>query len=145
MCACRTNVLAEPRHSMELVAFSVQNFRSITKTNRIDVGGLTVLVGPNNEGKSNVVRALITAMQILKTGSRPVNVKGARVLLPFSLRHTYGRPYDWEEDFPVHLQNTPDGVSTFLLEFELDEAEIEEFRQHVQSSLNGTLPIKLTV
>jgi putative ATP-dependent endonuclease of OLD family len=130
---------------MELVAFSVQNFRSITKTNRIDVGGLTVLVGPNNEGKSNVVRALITAMQILKTGSRPVTVKGARVLLPFSLRHIHGRPYDWEEDFPVHLQNTLDGVSTFLLEFELDEAEIEEFRQHVQSSLNGTLPIKLTV
>lgn len=130
---------------MELVAFSVQNYRSITKTNRIDVGHLTVLVGPNNEGKSNVVRALITAMQILKTGSQPVTVKGARVLLPFSIRHAYGRPYDWEEDFPIHLQKAPDGVSTFLLEFELEEVEIEEFRTHVQSSLNGTLPIKLTL
>ena len=130
---------------MQLVAFSVQNFRSITKTNRIDVGRLTVLVGPNNEGKSNVVRALITAMQILKRGSQPVTVKGARVRLPFSLRHTYGRPYDWEDDFPVHLQKTPDGVTTFGLEFELDAVEIEEFRVHVKSSLNGTLPIRLTV
>lgn len=130
---------------MELVAFSVQNYRSITKTNRIDVGRSTVLVGPNNEGKSNVVRALIAAMEILKTGSRPVNVKGARVLLPFSLRSSpYGRPYNWEEDFPIHLQKSkPDGLSTFVLEFELDEDEIEEFRDYVKSSLNGTLPIKL--
>lgn len=126
---------------MELVAFAVQNYRSITKTNRIDVGRLTVLVGPNNEGKSNVLRALATAMYLLKTGSRPINVKGERVFLPF---HVRGRLYDWEQDFPINLQESkPDGVSTFVLEFQLDNDEIEAFRTQVQSNLNGTLPIKL--
>jgi hypothetical protein len=127
---------------MKLVSFSVQNYRSIAKANRIEVGRSTVLVGPNNEGKSNVLRALVTAMQVLRTGSRHVIAKGVRLLLPFSLRGS--RPYDWEEDFPINLQSTrPDGVSTFSLEFELDDDEIEAFRSEVHSNLNGTLPIQL--
>lgn len=127
---------------MKLVSFSVQNYRSIAKANRIEVGRSTVLVGPNNEGKSNVLRALVTAMQVLRTGSRRVIAKGVRLLLPFSLRGS--RPYDWEEDFPINLQSTrPDGVSTFSLEFELDDDEIEAFRSEVHSNLNGTLPIQL--
>src|SRR5579862_7199376 len=127
---------------MKLVSFSVQNYRSIAKANRIEVGRSTVLVGPNNEGKSNVLRALVTAMEVLKTGSRPVIAKGMRIHLPFSLRG--GRQYDWEEDFPINLQSAkPEGVSTFSLEFELDDEEIEAFRSEVRSSLNGTLPIQL--
>lgn len=127
---------------MELVSFSVENYRSIAKANRIEVGRSTVLVGPNNEGKSNVLRALVTAMEVLKTGSQPVMAKGMRIHLPFSLRGR--RQYDWEEDFPINVQRVkPDGVSTFSLEFELDEDEIEAFRSEVNSNLNGTLPIQL--
>jgi AAA15 family ATPase/GTPase len=66
---------------MKLVSFSVQNYRSIAKANRIEVGRYTVLVGPNNEGKSNVLRALVTAMDVLKTGSRPVFARGTRLRL----------------------------------------------------------------
>lgn len=127
---------------MELVSFSVENYRSIARANRIEVGRSTVLVGPNNEGKSNVLRALVTAMEVLKTGSQAVAVKGMRIHLPFSMRRH--RQYDWEEDFPINLQGArPDGVSTFSLEFELDEEEIEAFRVEVNSNLNGTLPIQL--
>jgi putative ATP-dependent endonuclease of OLD family len=50
---------------MRLVSFSVQNYRSITKANKIKVGQSTVIVGPNNEGKSNVLRALVTAMKVI--------------------------------------------------------------------------------
>jgi hypothetical protein len=82
--------------SMELVSFSVQNYRSITKANRIEIGRSTVLVGPNNEGKSNVLRALVTAMEVLKTGSRPLNVSGVRVMLPFALRGSGA--YKWVGD-----------------------------------------------
>ena len=128
---------------MELISFSVQNYRSIAKANRIEVGRSTVLVGPNNEGKSNVLRALVTAMEVLKTGKRPVVSKGIRVRLPFSLRG--GRQYDWEEDFPIHLQKSkPDGVSTFSLEFELDGDEVEEFRTEVRSNLNALLDLAVT-
>jgi putative ATP-dependent endonuclease of the OLD family len=127
---------------MELVSFSVQNYRSIAKASRIEVGRFTVLVGPNNEGKSNVLRALVTAMEVLKTGSRQVAGKGVRIHLPLSYRRN--PQYDWEEDFPINLQSSkPDGASTFSLEFELDEDEVEAFRSEVNSSLNGTLPIQL--
>ena len=127
---------------MELVSFSVENYRSILKASRIEVGHLTVLVGPNNEGKSNVLRALVTAMDILKSGIRLAFHRGIRIRMPFAYR---GRDqYDWYEDFPINLQCTkPQGVSTFSLDFELDEEEVEDFRDEVHSNLNGTLPIAL--
>ena len=51
---------------MRLISFSVrENYRSITKAKRIDLGGSTVLVGPNNKGKSNLVRGLVLAIQVL--------------------------------------------------------------------------------
>lgn len=127
---------------MQLVSFSVQNFRSIAKASRIEVGRSTVLVGPNNEGKSNVLRALVIAMGLLKTGSQPASVRGDRIRLPFAVRRA--RHYRWEEDFPIHLQaKNPDGVSTFSLEFKLDKDEIQDFWSEVQSNLNGALPIQL--
>lgn len=128
---------------MKLVSFSVRNYRSIAKANRIEVGRSAVLVGPNNEGKSNVLRALVTAMEVLKTGSRPITSRGMRIYLPFSLLRGSSQ-YAWEEDFPINLQRKkPDGVSTFSLDFELDGDEIDAFRAEVHSSLNGTLPIQL--
>jgi hypothetical protein len=54
--------------------------------------------------------------------------------------------YDWERDFPVSLQpkNTA-GESVFKMEFELTQKEIDEFYDEVKSSLNGTLPIQLSL
>src|SRR5690348_9198360 len=128
---------------MKLVSFSVRNYRSIAKANQIEVGRSTVLVGPNNEGKSNVLRALVTAMEVLKAGSRPATSRGMKIYLPFSYLRA-SRQYDWDEDFPIHLQSSKsDGVSTFSLDFELDDDEISDFRAQVGSSLNGTLPIQL--
>lgn len=39
---------------MKLVSFSVTNYRSITKAHKISLGQYTVLLGKNNEGKSNI-------------------------------------------------------------------------------------------
>ena len=123
---------------MKLVSFSVQNYRSITKANRIEVGQSTVIVGPNNEGKSNVLRALVTAMSTL-TGA--VARSSTNLLRPNFFFHE--SRYRWEKDFPIHLQRTQkEGRSIFVLEFELDEAEIDAFRQEIRSNLNGTLPIQ---
>jgi putative ATP-dependent endonuclease of OLD family len=125
---------------MRLVSFSVQNYRSITKANKIEVGRSTVLVGPNNEGKSNVLRALVTSMKTLTQGSVAPFPRSLAMVPRFFL-HRSG--YDWQKDFPIHLQHSsPDGKSVFVLEFELDDDEVEEFRQEIKSNLNGTLPIQ---
>lgn len=137
---------------MKLVSFSVQNYRSITTAHKIKVGRSTVIVGPNNEGKSNVIRGLITAMRILRSGARPMRhpLRPGHVLparLPLSLfRPSLYEIYDWENDYPVSLQEgQPEGESVFILEFELDADEIREFREETGSHSNGTLPIRLAV
>lgn len=124
---------------MELVSFSVSNFRSVTSAYKLPIRRPTVLIGPNNEGKSNILRALVSSLQFLGSlgGVRLTNGRIASVVRAKEI-------YEWSRDFPVSLQGkTPDGETVFDLEFKLTPAEVEEFRNEVKSSLNGTLPIQL--
>lgn len=121
---------------MRLVSFSVTNFRSITDAHKIPIGDSTVLLGRNNEGKSNVLRALGIAMRALTAhASEEENAFGdARE----------GHSYSWRRDFPISLQARKSGLeSIFRLEFELTPVEIEEFRETIKNQLNGNLPIEV--
>ena len=125
---------------MQLVSFSVSNYRSITNAYRLPIRQSTILVGPNNEGKSNILKGLVTSLGLLGALDR---VRLFRGRLRAS-RHELGG-YDWAKDFPVSLQpKNPDGESLFYLEFKLSESEVEEFLAEVGSNLNGTLPIQLS-
>lgn len=150
---------------MKLVSFSVENYRSIIKAHKIKLGQSTVLVGPNNEGKSNVIKGLVTAMAVLKENTHGIfrhspgiarsgtafRVSGSihfkvppRRVIPQVRVPTH--IYNWENDFPISLQaGQPDGESVFNLEFALDSAEIEEFKTEVRSTLNGTLPLEIAI
>jgi putative ATP-dependent endonuclease of the OLD family len=120
---------------MKLVAFSVKNYRSIQSTPRIVLSELTVLVGPNNEGKSNLLSALVCALTLAQDRSAGLR----RTLLGSSA-------YDYERDFPIGLRDGTARASTrFELEFELDAADQRAFRTAIGSKLNGTLPIQITV
>lgn len=131
---------------MKLVSFSVQKYRSITTAHKIKVGPSTVILGPNNEGKSNVIRGLITAMRLIRAGTRSSIQPASNRALPFFVRSSTHSIYEWENDFPVSLQVThPDGESVFILEFELSNSEIEEFHEAVGSRVNEKLPIRLAV
>lgn len=126
---------------MELVSFSVTNYRSITKAYKLPIRSSTVLIGPNNEGKSNILRALVTTLEML---NRIGGFRIQRGRLRSSER--FSAFYEWQRDFPVSLQTkSPDGESVFNLELQLSDAEIGEFETEVQSKLNGTLPIQLTL
>jgi putative ATP-dependent endonuclease of the OLD family len=125
---------------MQLVSFSVTNYRSITKANRLPIRRSTVLIGPNNEGKSNILRALVVTLDFL---SRIGGLRIQRGRLRSSERYTDF--YEWQRDFPVSLQPTkPNGMSTFKLELQLSADEVGEFETEVQSKLNGTLPVELS-
>ena len=121
---------------MRLVSFSVTNFRSITDAHKIPIGDSTVLLGRNNEGKSNVLRALSIAMKALTShaGDEPYVYRDARD----------SQAYSWRRDFPISLQSRTSGLdSIFRLEFELSSLETEEFRETIKSNLNGNLPIEV--
>ena len=121
---------------MRLVSFSVTNFRSITDAHKIPIGDSTVLLGRNNEGKSNILRALSIAMKAL-TSHAGDDTYGYR-----DLRDS--QAYSWRRDFPISLQSRTSGLdSIFRLEFALTEPETAEFRDTIKSNLNGNLPIEV--
>lgn len=126
---------------MKLKSFTVQKYRSIIAAKRIPVGKKTVLVGPNNEGKSNILRALITAMSLL---TRERLARGTETRRRSFM---YGRrAYDWETDFPISLQKRhPNGQTIVILEFQLTDEELEQFRVRVGSRLTGTLPLQIEI
>lgn len=126
---------------MRLVSFSVTNFRSITKAHKLPISDSTILVGQNNEGKSNILHALATAMRLIRMHASGVSRKSGIIS-----RYTDRNIYNWGQDFPVQLQEKKqNGKSVFVLEFELTHEEIVEFKAQINSSLNGVLPIKVEI
>lgn len=118
---------------MKLVEFSVTNFRSITKAHKLAINDMTVLVGKNNEGKSNLLTALNIAMTAVMLHSREEEWSGY-----------YSRTsvYDWERDFPISLQKRKSGLeSIFSLHFRLEDSELLEFHNNTKIRGNENIPI----
>lgn len=125
---------------MRLVTFSATNYRSITSAHRISFLDVTVLIGRNNEGKSNLLRALEAAMLLLQQHAQSALGRNRRTYLGES------SPYLWARDFPVQLQERRSANQTILkLEFFLDDDECAEFKQEIGSNLNGSLPLEIKI
>lgn len=127
---------------MRIVSFSVMKYRSIKSAQKLPVGDLTTLVGPNNEGKSNILRAMVLGMLAL---SRHGHVSGvAQHWHSRRYRQPPSGAYQWERDFPVSLQEQqPNGRTILDFEFLLDPNELQSFRDEIGSTLNGYLPIRV--
>lgn len=120
---------------MKLVEFSVTNYRSITTAHRIVLHNLTVLVGKNNEGKSNLLRALSIAMSAVAAHS---NFRDNGRLIRSETQ------YKWINDFPVQYQNRHSGLeSIFRLNFRLEDSELNDF--HSQTGIGGNENIPIVV
>lgn len=102
------------------------------------MGNMTVLVGKNNEGKSNILRALALAMDLMKRYAyNPRMLTSTRFL---------GDMYSWERDYPVSLQErNPNGYSIVDLTFELEEIELQRIRELTGIRLNSDLPVRVSI
>lgn len=126
--------------NLRITNFSVTNFRSITSAHKIAISDTTVLIGKNNEGKSNLLRSLQVAMELLQS-----HALADRSAMRRTYRGNEGS-YLWSRDFPIQLQNRRSSTQTiFKIEFLLDQPEIDEFKVEIGSSLNGTLPLELKI
>ena len=128
---------------MKLKSIEIKNFRSIDRTTRIQLDpGLTVILGPNNEGKSNLLKAIAVAMECLKLLRQGMVVRRKDeywLRLPSEIYH-------WETDFPLAAQSKdPDGESTFSIEFLLSADEQARFRRDIGSKINHSLPLEIAV
>jgi putative ATP-dependent endonuclease of the OLD family len=125
---------------MLLEQFSVTNYRSITSAHKIPIKETTVLIGKNNEGKSNILKSLQVAMNLLQDHAQSISRRVSRTVL------SDNKWYEWKRDFPIQLQNRKNNNQTiFKLEFLLDENEITEFRNEIGCNLNGSLPLEIRV
>lgn len=124
---------------MKLENFSVTFFRSIKSAEKINLSDLTVIIGANNEGKSNILRALQIAFSELQKAS----FHPARTRLPPSREDV---SYDWVRDFPISLQERrTNKQSIFRLLFGLDDDECQSFKSEVGSTLNGNLLFEIRI
>lgn len=127
---------------MKLVKVTITNYRSIIKAYNLNIANFTVLVGPNNEGKSNILKAVNLALDILSNWNKK------RQILSRVYRRSYFREeridYDWNRDFPINIQaDKPDGRSTITIEFELNGSELAEFQSATGINLSTNLKIKM--
>ena len=83
------------------------------------LGVYRVLLGPNNEGKSNILQAMVIGMQelsVAKVRGRSM-APGARI----ARRERAEGGYVWARDFPRHLQaSDPGGKTVMHFDFRLD-------------------------
>lgn len=129
---------------MKLIGFSAKNYRSISAAYKLPLADYTVIVGPNNEGKSNILKGLGLALTLL-TGSKHQRFRRPG-FISYSNRGIERFDYDWERDYPINLQSTElDGRSEFTCEFELTEDELIEFKTKVKVNLNSVLKAKISV
>lgn len=119
---------------MKLISFSVSNFRSITRAHRIQLHDLTILVGKNNEGKSNIIKAISLSLNIIKRHLYIVR----RRTFEYSKYIDNSFDYVWQRDFPVTSQTKKKGSKStiFELEFLLSDQELEQFNKYTKSRLS---------
>jgi len=119
---------------MKLISFSVTNYRSITVAHKIPLQNLTVLVGKNNEGKSNLLNALNVAMTALLVHARESDGY-------FAMQRNN---YNWERDFPISLRGRKKGLESIIgLDFCLDDKEKPQFRSETGIHGNDIIPIRI--
>ena len=124
---------------MKLVKMSIYNFRSIIKASDIELSNYTILIGKNNEGKTNVLSALNIAMNTIFDGERPYRAR-------YNGRNKYRLDfvYDPERDYPVSKKDSISKNPTrIILNMNLNEEEKDKFKKHLGFSNNGDLTLEI--
>jgi putative ATP-dependent endonuclease of OLD family len=125
---------------MKIVSFEIKNYRSIVKSETINLAQMTVLIGPNNEGKSNILSALVSALRLIERhAENQIERRGNLTQEP---------AYVWRRDYPVSLQSKPRHLTrptVFRITFELDEGERSLFKKEINSRLSGILTIEVSI
>lgn len=130
---------------MRVSRFRVSNYRSIASSEKITLGSFTVLVGPNNEGKSNILRALRIGLDILEDHGRKDDSALSRQIAIIK-RFRLSQRYEWKADYPLSRQSAyPNGQTTFEFDFEMNEEEISDFKSEIGSRMGGKLALKIAI
>ncbi len=144
---------------MKIKQFTVENYRSITKAYKLPIDEkITVLLGKNNEGKSNMLRALIGTFYIISLLRRKATSELNEYILErrFVGRRRMGDEIDsrwdyiWERDYPImkqeRLPRSGEFQPTkFRLDLLLDKDERTAFKNEVGNNINENLSVAIEI
>lgn len=138
---------------MRIESFTITNYRSITEAYKVALdSGMTVLLGKNNEGKSNILKALYGVFYIISLLKNNINVTSLSSYLRRLRPSRYSRnllkqewDYVWERDFPISKQNKTNAKTSFDLNFVLTQQEQEDFHKEIGHHFNQKLPFRITI
>ncbi len=127
---------------MHLTKIEIRDYRSIDFAVIEKIDRSVTLIGANNEGKTNVLKAIRLGLSSLE------NVQYNQVFRQSGTlrirRRADDESYNWLYDFPVAKQAPKKDQSTVIrLEFDLDSAEIESFYSAFEIKINGKIPVVL--
>lgn len=104
---------------MKIKSFYVENYRSIKSARIDDLQNFCVITGPNNAGKSNLLRALNLALALCCRDF-------SQVYRRKYLSYTNSNGYIWEQDIPYDLKTDENASTKLELALTLSENDIKE-------------------
>lgn len=122
---------------MRLRKFYVKSYRSIVEASLDDIQHYCVIVGPNNAGKSNLLRAIFVSLSIALEG----DFQRVRRSRQYSYAYK-GENYSWDRDIPMALKADKNASTIFKLTFDFLEEEKIEFKERFGINLSKSLQMK---
>lgn len=125
---------------MKLLGFKIENYRSILDSGDIKLTNYNVIIGKNNEGKSNAVAALKLAFECFSFSFYRRYLRVEKI----PLLH-----YSFSNDYPVGLQNKSDDYilrhpTKICLKFDFNTEEITTFFRETGIYLSRELDIEIS-
>lgn len=134
---------------MRLQKFTVERFRSIVSSSSFELKNRTIIVGPNNQGKSNLLKALVLSLKILAAIAEDPGKTTAKGNTLVYSPDTIGQDYNYSSnlDYPISLQCKKEEKkeSHFELTFSLSQEEKKDFKKEVGDPLSDTISVRLCV
>jgi len=125
---------------VRLESFQVNHFRSIKNSEPIFLNQKTIIVGKNNEGKSNYLKALNIALSSLLDRRR------VEILMHHNRYFSDDSLYNWERDYPVNLQNKKKQPNTkFILIFNLGIDDIQHIKSIIDVEIKSNLIVEIEI
>ena len=125
---------------MRLKRFEVASYRSIKKAKIENLQNYCVITGPNNAGKSNLLKAMHVALSIVTEGS----IHHLKKQNSFSYIYG-GNEYQWDQDIPVDQKTSDSAKTTFELYFCFSDEEKAEFQGKFKVALASDLHMRFVI
>lgn len=125
---------------MKVVSIKIKNFRSIDSA-EVQFSNYTVILGPNNIGKTNLLKAINIAISTVSE----MEISRVRRKNYYNRNNFNNIAYNWLSDIPIHKQDIKDATADFIIIFEMSESERDLFNKTFKSNFGKLLTISLKI